>query len=599
MKKRFKILMLLMLFVMISFSFLISNYNGDDVMVAVSGGITEITLERQIAKMNVGDAKKMGVRVKPSDTSDSLVWASSNNKVVTVDSQGIIRALGVGKAYIIAASKMDSSVRAVCLIEVVNKTGENVGSSTSQVVPLTGLTLSNTNMLVKTGQAGKLGVTFSPSNATNKAVSWRSSNPSVVSVDASGNVKALKAGTSVITVSSVDNPNVKATCSITVKDQIINVTSVKLGVHEKTMTYGESYNLGVSILPSNATNKGLTFKSSKPEIVSVSSSGQVKVIMNKNDKVTVVVRSSSNSKILDKVVITTRAKLKHLATRKISGELITVKGTGRGKNDPHVAQGFCVAHVGKDIYMFAAHRDSVEKRALVHVVKRTESGGKVTIKEINKFKKVNSELEHANGMTYIPGAKQIFVSGIKKNSSFKFFSLNDATSGNVNLGTSAFKNADGKNVYIGAVAYDETKARFYVGAGSTIRVADANKNIIKSTLKVDGKYEKNSNGSYSTVSEAQDVGAYNGKILVVRYNPKVSDSQSTVARPRNAIDVYDGDTLEYLGTNVIKLGSVGKWGAELESVDYYTNNTFVIYYGYPGSSKNYIGHIAKIKLELG
>ena len=73
----------------------------------------------------------------------------------------------------------------------------------------------------------------------------------------------------------------------------------------------------------------------------------------------------------------------------------------------------------------------------------------------------------------------------------------------------------------------------------------------------------------------------------------VKDKNSTIQRPRHAIDVYDGNTLEYLETNIILLGD----GTELESIDYYEDGFFAIHYFYLGTSKP--ARVFKIFINLG
>ena len=118
--------------------------------------------------------------------------------------------------------------------------------------------------------------------------------------------------------------------------------------------------------------------------------------------------------------------------------------------------------------------------------------------------------------------------------------------------------------------------------------------MFKQVIKADGSYRKDKSGlKVRGWSMQQDIGVYNGKVLVIRYDPNVKDKNSTIERPRHAIDVYDGNTLEYLGTNIIHLGD----RTELESIDYYEDGFFAIHYCYPGTSKP--ARVSKIFINLG
>ena len=81
---------------------------------------------------------------------------------------------------------------------------------------VTGITLNKTSVSIKPGSTTQLTAAISPDNATDKSVTWRSSNSAVATVDNNGKVTAVKEGTATITVRSVSNSSVKATCLVTV-----------------------------------------------------------------------------------------------------------------------------------------------------------------------------------------------------------------------------------------------------------------------------------------------------------------------------------------------------------------------------------------------
>jgi len=82
---------------------------------------------------------------------------------------------------------------------------------------VTGVTLNSDDMRLKVGETGKLIATVAPNNAELKVVRWRSGNPAIASVDIYGNVEAMSAGTTVITVTT-DDGGEKDTCAVTVTD---------------------------------------------------------------------------------------------------------------------------------------------------------------------------------------------------------------------------------------------------------------------------------------------------------------------------------------------------------------------------------------------
>ena len=86
-------------------------------------------------------------------------------------------------------------------------------------------------------------------------MTWTSSDKTVATVDGSGNVQGIKAGTATITA-TVEGKSGK--CVVTVKTKVVNVTEVSLDRTELTLTEGSSETLTVTVKPDNATNKKVT-----------------------------------------------------------------------------------------------------------------------------------------------------------------------------------------------------------------------------------------------------------------------------------------------------------------------------------------------------
>lgn len=122
-------------------------------------------------------------------------------------------------------------------------------------VAVTGVTLNKTSLTLEAGQDETLTATVAPSNADNKDVSWSSSNPSVASVDQTGKVSAISAGTATITVTTADG-NKTATCNITVTAPAapIPVTAISLDA-TATVGIGSTITLAVTYTPADA-NQG-------------------------------------------------------------------------------------------------------------------------------------------------------------------------------------------------------------------------------------------------------------------------------------------------------------------------------------------------------
>lgn len=140
-----------------------------------------------------------------------------------------------------------------------------------QGVPVTGVKLNETAILLYEGDSQTLKATVAPSNATDAQVVWSTDNAAVATV-ADGVVTGHAAGEASITATVGE---FKATCSVIVRAKIVSVQSVALDKQELTILVGEKASLIATVTPENATNAEITWTSSSPEVVSVNASGEI------------------------------------------------------------------------------------------------------------------------------------------------------------------------------------------------------------------------------------------------------------------------------------------------------------------------------------
>ena len=142
---------------------------------------------------------------------------------------------------------------------------------------VTSVSLNKNYLELSKGSSEKLIPTVSPSNALNKAIkSFTSSNPNVATVDINGNVKAISAGETTITVKTEDNIKT-ATCTVKVFDYI-PVTSVTLNKTSMEANVGKTYYLVANVMPENATNKKVIWSTNNDKIATVDSQGAIKTV---------------------------------------------------------------------------------------------------------------------------------------------------------------------------------------------------------------------------------------------------------------------------------------------------------------------------------
>ena len=179
-------------------------------------------------------------------------------------------------------------------------------SVTLPKVKVSKLTLNRTSVsLTKKGQTYQLKATASPSNATTKSVTWKSSNTRVVTVNSAGRLTAVGNGSATITATAKDGSKKKVTCKVTVKiPTVVKVNNVSLNKNDLALTSkGQSYQLSASVAPSNASNKSVKWTSGNPKVATVSSSGKVTAVANGNTTITATAADGSGKKDICAVTV--------------------------------------------------------------------------------------------------------------------------------------------------------------------------------------------------------------------------------------------------------------------------------------------------------
>jgi uncharacterized protein YjdB len=222
--------------------------------------VTGVSLDRTALSMEEGDKTSLTVSITPLDLADlKITWSSDKPSIAVVDANGEITALKEGSAIITAKVE---TITATCTVTVTPKT-------------VTGITLDRTSLALKEGENATLIATVTPTNATDKTVTWTSSNAAIATVDNTGKVSAIKEGAAIITAKAGDKT---ATCAVTITNNIIAVTDIRLDKVSFTLKEGENASLIATVTPSNATDKTITWTSSNTAIATVDGAGKVTAI---------------------------------------------------------------------------------------------------------------------------------------------------------------------------------------------------------------------------------------------------------------------------------------------------------------------------------
>ena len=229
------------------------------VILAACGGkeketeIQSIAISQPSAELTVGETLSLEATVSPSNaTYDGIIWTSTMPKVASVTNSGLVSALSAGNTTITA---MAGGKTASCSITVKN------GS-----VAVESVELNKTELSLVEGNTETLTATVKPDDATDKSVSWKSSDSSIATVDSNGKVTAVSAGEATITATAGEK---SASCKVMIQKKTIPVTSVSLNEESIEIQEGKTATLTATVLPDDATDKTVTWKSSNPSVATV------------------------------------------------------------------------------------------------------------------------------------------------------------------------------------------------------------------------------------------------------------------------------------------------------------------------------------------
>lgn len=280
----------------------IASFESNEVSFDVKAetvAVTGVTLDKSTLKLNVKETYQLVPTVKPSNaTNKEVTWKSSNSAIATVSDDGTVTAVKAGTARITCTTR-DGNKSAVCSVTVTNTT-----------VSVTGVTLDKTTLKLNVKETYQLVPTVKPSNATNKEVTWKSSNSTVATVSDDGTVTAVKAGTARIICTTKDG-NKTAQCNVTVTDDPgpggdISVSKVTISPATVNLTVGDSHQFSVKVDPADATNQEVTWSSSDPTIASVDSKG---LVTGKAEGKATITVTSKDGGLTSKATVTVSSKV--------------------------------------------------------------------------------------------------------------------------------------------------------------------------------------------------------------------------------------------------------------------------------------------------
>ncbi|MDD3172686.1 MAG: Ig-like domain-containing protein [Herbinix sp.] len=273
----------------------ISAINQDNVVVGycdvtVQQPVTSIVLSETAATLDLS-LKYIQLRatVYPENAvNKNIIWSTTDSSKATINANGLVTLLKPGTVTIIATSEDNKASVAYCNLTI--------------TIPVVSIALDETLKTMYVGQSARLSYVILPTNANNNAVTWISTNTSVVTVDATGKVAAKGVGTSVIILKTSDG-GYSAYCTITVK---LVATTVKLDVTDLSLKTGESYNIKATLAPVGSTDNSLVWESSDTKVATVDANG--KVVAKNAGTAIITVRTEAGGVAYCKVSITQAVK---------------------------------------------------------------------------------------------------------------------------------------------------------------------------------------------------------------------------------------------------------------------------------------------------
>lgn len=165
-----------------------------------------IEMQKSVYTMKKGKTVKLKITKNKAAKKKKIVWSSSNKKVATVTAKGKVKAKKKGKTIITAKIK-GTKIKTKCRL--------TVGT------PVKKVKLNQTSVTLKRGESYILKATLSPKKPSNKKITYKSSDKSIVSVSSKGIITALQAGTAKVTATAADGTGKKAVCMVTVTNEVI------------------------------------------------------------------------------------------------------------------------------------------------------------------------------------------------------------------------------------------------------------------------------------------------------------------------------------------------------------------------------------------
>ena len=309
----------------------------------VTPTVNSVTVSPTSATLDPNNTQQLTANVDatPASADKSVTWASNNPSVATVSESGLVTAVAQGTATITATSNLDNTKSGTCNITV---------NAPAAPIPVTAIALNKSTAIIGIGDSETLTINYTPADAnTGKAVNWTSSNTSIATVDNSGKVTGVAAGTATITATSTTDASITASCAVTV--QAVAVTNVSINPTSANLQIGGGADLTYTVLPANATDKSVSWSSSNTAVATVNNNGHVTAVAAGTATITVTT-TDGNKTATCSVTVTAGPPVPQTSLTTHVPEVYEAKDIAGGYNTPLTVVG------GREYEVFYINRDN-------------------------------------------------------------------------------------------------------------------------------------------------------------------------------------------------------------------------------------------------
>ena len=249
--------------------------------VLVTQPVTKISVSAPEGKtVAVGGTLQLEPAIEPSTASIQLVeWSSKNEKIATVDENGVVTGRKRGNTSI--------------QVKAADGSGKSASISVTVAQLVTGISIQETEVNLANGQQSYVHATVYPSDANEKGVVWSSSDQTVATVTQSGQVKGIGRGECVIIATSKSNPDVTAEVNVNVVQRVTAITFPEGPVSLPVRTTAQ---LTWQVAPADATIQDVVFTSSNKNIATVDENGLVTGLSRGSATITATATDGSRKK---------------------------------------------------------------------------------------------------------------------------------------------------------------------------------------------------------------------------------------------------------------------------------------------------------------